>query len=106
MPIDLDALREAERSPEQRIIDVLLKNTGKAYTLFELIAQLEGYGDDILASYSVMLLEKGMKEHERSPTFDKYRQAIDSLQRDGRVEAVTVSDATYYAASAAERSRK
>ena len=54
---------------DKRILELLSSHTDKGYSLFEIIAEVEGY-DDVLASYSVLLVEKAMTG--QSATRERY----------------------------------
>ena len=93
MSINLRRAREAQRPLFERIVEFLSVHDEEGYSLFEIIAGVEGY-DEVLASYSVLLVEKAMTGV--SDTHEKYRQAIEVLRAAGRIEEVEREGVHYY----------
>lgn len=89
MPIDRNTFNEAQRPLEDRILDILSENSDQAYSLAEIVVEIEEHSPQFI---SLMLVAD-------NKLFNKYKDAIGALVLSGKIEKSEVKGTTYFAAN-------
>ena len=82
VPVPIAKVREVQRPLKDRILELLGKHVGSALTVFEIIAPLEELEENWVALH--LVAEKN--ERGKSPTIERYAQALQELVASGQVE--------------------
>lgn len=92
MAISRDLLATAKRPLADRIMDFLNDRADQAFTLFEIYGGVEGYEATVVAlTFAVM------SPTQRAQALVAYREALDGLTQNGRVEKAEVRGLEHYA---------
>jgi hypothetical protein len=97
MPIDIKQFEEATKPLAIRIRDFLANNSTQAYSIFEIMAALDGYPDASTATFLVAMERVGGKQ---SATWERYWGAVEELVKRNEVRGAPIQGATYYAYNA------
>ena len=87
MPIDRNTFNEAQRPLEDRILELLTKNIEQAYSMAEIVVEIEEQDPTII--HLTLLGNKDL--------YNKYQAAIKALVKDGKIEQSEVKGTTYSA---------
>lgn len=91
MPIPIDKFQAASQPLPERIIDLLSGRSDAAFSLFEIVAAVEGVDE---SSAQILLM---VSREDANGVARRYAAALDQLVKSGRVSAATVGGLTYYA---------
>jgi hypothetical protein len=93
VPIDVQQLDAAARPLADRILDLLQADPTKAFTLYEIIARVEG----ITEQSAVLILLAETASGPGSTTAEKYAAALAGLEAQGQAKKAMLHGTTYYA---------
>lgn len=94
MPIPIDTLRKQQRPHADRLMEFLQAHSDQAYTLVELVAELEGYEDTNKLGLAMSMLKPEDVDQIGLPYF----LALKQLVKDGSVSFALHQGREYYAA--------
>jgi hypothetical protein len=96
MPVDVTALRDAQRPLRDRIRDFLAARPGKAFDLYEVYAAVEGYREESVVLIALVL---AAKDGRMPPKLEEYERALNELVQEGILEAGEYKARVYYHAT-------
>ena len=94
MPIDIKQFKEASKPLGERVLGFLAAHPEQAYSLMEIMADLEGKGD---AQTMAWLIAIERMRGTGSETWDKYAKSVAELVAQRKVKEALVQGTTYYA---------
>jgi sirohydrochlorin ferrochelatase len=96
VPIDIKQFKEASRPLSERVLGFLKDHPEQAYSLMELMAELEGKADAASMAW-IVAIERMSGKKEGSATLNKYSKALEELLKQGKVTEAQLQGTTYYA---------
>lgn len=93
MPVSKQDFDEAQQPLRDRILSFLEENSDKAFVVYEIFAQLQGYNDMAL---SIFLIAAGSDEKKLSRILGPYRQELKELESEGKVRSGVIRGQTHY----------
>jgi hypothetical protein len=94
VPIDIKKFEEASKPLDERIRRFLADHRDKAYSLMEIMAELEG---QVGAQSMALLIAIERYGGKSSQTWDKYAKSVTELVKQGKVNEALVQGTSYYA---------
>lgn len=95
MPVEIERVKAAKKPLDTRVREFLDSNPAQAFTLYEIIAGVEGYPTVSDAMLSLMI-ERQASTTGRSETWDRYENALRGLEQAKVVISAELRGSTYY----------
>lgn len=92
MPVEVKTLQEAQRPLADRVLEFLKAGKGKAFTVAEVYAGVEGFSDSAIAMAALLAAATSPRD---SP-FEQHRRALEELVARGDVASGEYRNQTYY----------
>lgn len=87
MPIDRNTFNEAQRPLEDRILEFLTENSANAYSLAEIVVEIEERDPQYISM--ALIVDKEL--------YNKYKDAFNALIKNGKIEQSGIRGSTYFA---------